>query len=48
MRCVAQSADLLGEDPLWAPREGRLYWFDIPGRRLNWLSHATGEIGPQA
>ncbi len=27
-------ADLLGESPLWHPREQALYWVDIPGRRL--------------
>jgi sugar lactone lactonase YvrE len=30
---------------MWAAAEGRLYWFDIQGRRLNWLSHADGTLG---
>jgi sugar lactone lactonase YvrE len=45
IRCVAQSRDLLGEGPVWAAGEGRLYWFDIQGKRLNWLSHADGRLG---
>lgn len=28
-------ASLLGESPLWHPREQVLYWCDIPGRKLN-------------
>ncbi|HEX2547993.1 MAG TPA: SMP-30/gluconolactonase/LRE family protein [Ramlibacter sp.] len=29
--------DALGESPFWHPREQRLYWVDIPGRRvLRW------------
>ena len=45
VRCVARSADILGEGPVWSAAEGRLYWFDIKGRRLNWLDHASGETG---
>lgn len=45
VRCVAESRDLLGEGPVWAAAEGRLYWFDIQGKRLNWLSHADGAWG---
>ena len=45
VRCVAASGDELGEGPVWAAAEGRLYWFDIQGRRLNWLEHATGDWG---
>lgn len=45
VRCVAKSADILGEGPVWSAAEGRLYWFDIKGRRLNWLVHATGATG---
>lgn len=43
--CVVQSQDLLGEGPCWSPDEGRLYWFDIEGRRLSWLEPATGASG---
>jgi sugar lactone lactonase YvrE len=45
VRCMAQSGDELGEGPVWVASEGRLYWFDIQGRRLNWLEHATGDWG---
>jgi len=36
VRCVVESADLLGEGPCWSAPEGRLYWFDIKGFRLSW------------
>ena len=45
IRCVARSGDELGEGPVWVAAEGRLYWFDIQGRRLHWLDHASGAAG---
>ena len=36
-RLVAEGSDRLGEGPCWDARSRRLYWFDIKGRRLNWL-----------
>jgi sugar lactone lactonase YvrE len=45
VRCVVDSADKLGEGPCWSPREGRLYWFDIKGARLNWLEPTAGRNG---
>ena len=45
VRCVANSQDILGEGPVWVAAESRLYWFDIQGRRLNWLTHADGGWG---
>jgi sugar lactone lactonase YvrE len=36
--------DALGESPFWHPREGRLYWIDIPGRRVRRLAPATGQV----
>lgn len=45
VRCVVESADVLGEGPCWSPREGRLYWFDIKGRRLHWLEPESGLSG---
>lgn len=35
---------LLGESPMWHPHAQALYWCDIPGRRLNRLTPATGEL----
>lgn len=43
--CAVESADILGEGPCWSPRDGRLYWFDIKGARLNWLAPADGRSG---
>jgi sugar lactone lactonase YvrE len=34
---------LLGESPMWHPREQALYWCDIPGRRLHRLDPAAGQ-----
>jgi sugar lactone lactonase YvrE len=31
---MTTQADGLGESPFWHPQEQRLYWVDIPGRRL--------------
>lgn len=45
VRCVVDSQDKLGEGPCWSPREGRLYWFDIKGRKLNWHAPETGRSG---
>lgn len=45
VRCAAKSQDILGEGPVWVAAEGKLYWFDIQGRRLNWLSHGTDDWG---
>ena len=36
VRCVVDAADRLGEGPVWSAMEGRLYWFDIKGKRLAW------------
>ena len=40
--CAARRRNILGEGPCWDGRAGRLYWLDIKGRRLEWLSPATG------
>jgi len=45
VRCVARGEDELGEGPAWSAAEARLYWFDIQGRRLNWLSPGDGARG---
>ena len=31
---MTTQADVLGESPFWHPHEQRLYWVDIPGKRL--------------
>lgn len=38
----------LGEGPQWHANSGRLYWCDILGKRLHWLSPATAESGHYA
>lgn len=35
---------LLGESPMWHPREQRLYWCDIPGHRLYRHDPATQDL----
>lgn len=45
VRCVVQGFDRLGEGPIWAELEGRLYWFDITSRRLCWYEPATDTSG---
>ena len=40
--CVAPCRCVLGEGPLWDERMGRLYWFDIKGRRLHWHEPGSG------
>ncbi len=41
---LACDADLLGESPFWHPDEQRLYWVDIPGRRLRRLDPQGGAV----
>lgn len=45
LRCVVKSDDRLGAGPCWSPFEGRLYWFDIKGRRLAWYEPKTDARG---
>lgn len=35
---ITSDADGLGESPFWHPAENRLYWVDIPGKRLRRMS----------
>lgn len=35
--------DALGESPFWHPREQRLYWVDIPGRRVRRWDPSSGK-----
>ena len=45
VRLVVPASSRLGEGPVWAAAEARLYWFDIKGRRLNWHAPASSETG---
>ena len=45
VRCVVNAHDQLGEGPCWSPLEGRLYWFDIKGKRLAWYEPKTEDSG---
>src|SRR5258705_3101755 len=44
LRVAVASASLLGESPMWHPRERVLYYCDIPGKRLNRFDPASGEL----
>ena len=44
VRVAVASAALLGESPMWHPREQRLYYCDIPGRKLQRFDPATGAL----
>jgi sugar lactone lactonase YvrE len=44
MQAAVTMPSLLGESPLWHPREQVLYYCDIPGRRLNRYDPATGDL----
>jgi len=41
---VIEAGDVLGEGPLWNPRDQRLWWTDIQGRRLRSLDLASRDI----
>lgn len=43
--CVVDSRDILGEGPVWDAGSGRLFWFDIKGKRLHWYAPGAGETG---
>jgi sugar lactone lactonase YvrE len=44
VRVAVAQASLLGESPLWHPREQVLYWCDLPGHRLNRFDPQRGEL----
>jgi len=44
VRVAVVSPSLLGESPMWHPREQVLYWCDIAGRRLNRLEPRSGAL----
>lgn len=45
LRCVVQASDRLGEGPFWSAGEGRLWWFDIKGKRLHFYAPDCDETG---
>jgi sugar lactone lactonase YvrE len=42
VRVAVAEPSLLGESPMWHPREQALYWCDIPGRRVNRFDPRSG------
>jgi sugar lactone lactonase YvrE len=44
---ITTEPDGLGESPFWHPHEQRLYWVDIPGRRIARVA-VQGLAGPRA
>ena len=40
---AVDTPDATGESPFWHPREQRLYWVDIPGRRVRRWDPAGGK-----
>jgi sugar lactone lactonase YvrE len=44
VRVAVASAALLGESPMWHPREQSLYYCDIAGRKLQRFDPATGAL----
>jgi len=44
VRLAVASAALLGESPVWHPRENALYYADIPGHKLQRFDPASGEL----
>jgi sugar lactone lactonase YvrE len=45
LNCVIDSRDILGEGPVWDSRSGRLFWFDIKGKKLHWYAPESGRNG---
>ena len=35
VECVVKEEAIVGESPLWSPREGVLYWVDITGQKIH-------------
>jgi len=44
VRVAVAAAALLGESPVWHPREAALYYTDIPGRQLQRFEPASGDL----
>ncbi|MDX9999082.1 MAG: SMP-30/gluconolactonase/LRE family protein [Phenylobacterium sp.] len=45
LSCIVDSRDVLGEGPVWEPVSGRVFWFDIKGRKLHWHAPEDGGGG---
>jgi sugar lactone lactonase YvrE len=45
VRVAVALPSLLGESPMWHPREQVLYYCDIPGRKLHRFDPASGDVG---
>lgn len=48
IRCVVESRNLLGEGPVWCPREQVLWWVDIKKRKILRLDTASGQVSQWA
>jgi L-arabinonolactonase len=44
IRCVAETADQLGESPLWSERDGTLYWLDNTKPMLHRYRPSDGDL----
>jgi sugar lactone lactonase YvrE len=42
VECVVKTQAIVGESPVWSPREGVLYWVDITGQKIHRFSPKTG------
>ena len=43
VRCLWEAAAILGEGPLWSPREAALYWVDIKAPALHRYRPSDGD-----
>src|SRR3546814_16241474 len=43
VRCLWEAAAILGEGPLWSPREAALYWVDVKAPALHRYRPADGD-----
>lgn len=44
LRCVVESKNILGEGPVWCPRDQVLFWIDMVGQKLFRYSPATSAV----